>query len=444
MAYSHSNGKRLVVDPALFPALCTCGREHPRVNVLQYTGTDAYEALAQDAAQTLGRDSLLLLDDGNTHEAAGARIGSLLTERRVEHEVLTLARGIHATEALADEVRAAAQKHGLIVAVGAGTVNDLGKYAGAKLSLPYWSAPTAPSMNGFTSSIAAISVAGVKRTLPAPPPQNIYADPEVIRRAPARLIQAGYCDIMAKSVSDVDWQLDSLLFGGTYCALSTGIVARTEAGYADKPSDLRRGDAETVMGLFHGLLASGLAMSLAGSSAPASGGEHLISHFLDMREPFTGREPELHGLQVALGILISAACYTRLAVLKPERLGADPRPIYEAAARDTAPLWGDIAPEVLERFDLKREQLMSMPQRLQTNWPRVRDLCRRVRPAGHYLELFQQTGLEMSLESLRVPRDEFMRAALLARTIRERITVLDLAAQGSVLEEAAEEVAGML
>jgi glycerol-1-phosphate dehydrogenase [NAD(P)+] len=103
----------------------------------------------------------------------------------------------------------------MILAVGAGTINDLGKYAAGRQGRPYWVFPTAPSMNGYTSAIAAIKVEGVKRTLPAPPPRFIYIDPDIIGGAPLKLIQSGYCDILAKSVSDVDWQIESLLFSGS-------------------------------------------------------------------------------------------------------------------------------------------------------------------------------------------------------------------------------------
>ena len=78
-----------------------------------------------------------------------------------------------------------------------------------------WPTTTAPSMNGFTSAIAAIKIDGVKRTLPSPPPRYVYVAPDVVRQAPPALIQAGYCDVMAKSVSDVDWQVEYLLAATT-------------------------------------------------------------------------------------------------------------------------------------------------------------------------------------------------------------------------------------
>ena len=436
--------KQYVVDPKRFPSLCSCGKTHPRAETRYYSGWDAYEVLARDCAQAFGAGPLLLLDDENTRVAAGQKISSLLSGQGVEHDHLTLPGGAVASQEYLDEILRRGSACRLTLAVGAGSINDMAKYTSSLLERTYWCLPTAPSMNGFTSSIAAIKQAGIKRTLPAPPPQLIYADPGVIARAPLELIQAGYCDIMAKSVSDIDWQIDSMLYGGSYCTLSTRLVGLTEELYLNKPERLGRGDRDAAMGLFEGLLTSGLAMSLAGSSAPASGGEHLVSHFFDMREPVTGKKPQLHGLQVAMGIILSAACYQRLERLETDALLSDPAPIFQAAARGTGTLWGEAAPGVLERFELKRGQLARLDRLLPARWDEIRALCAQVMDPRYYLDLFRRTGLELSLEAFGISMDEFRRAALYARTIRERITVLDLAAQAGVLQPAAEDAVGLL
>jgi glycerol-1-phosphate dehydrogenase [NAD(P)+] len=188
---------------------------------------DAYVELARDCAEKYGNGSVLLPDDENTHVAAGAQVAELLEEHSLTFELVTLPGDMVATEKLAERLHDASAGHNMIIAVGAGTINDLGKYVSDKRGIPYWSAPTAPSMNGYTSSIVAIKVKGVKRTLPAHPPQLVYADPQVLTASPLRLRQAGFCDVLAKSVSDFDWQTESLLFNGSYCSLPSAIVSET-------------------------------------------------------------------------------------------------------------------------------------------------------------------------------------------------------------------------
>lgn len=444
MTHIQSCNKEYVVAPQKCRRLCTCGRQHPTVDVEHYTGDDALDVLGGDCRHMFPRGKILLLNDENTRAAVGEQVAIRLKEKGVRHAVLTLPGRVTATEERAEQVFKAAGGSDLIVAAGAGTINDLCKYAAGKRRIPYWAVPTAPSMNGYTSAIAAIKVAGVKRTLPARPPQFIYALPDVIRNAPLALRQAGYCDLMAKSVSDVDWQIESLLFSGTYCRLSCALVEDTESSFLNVPEKIRDGERRAVMALFNGLLVSGVAMSLAGSSAPASGGEHLFSHFLDMRETVTGRVPELHGLQVAAGIVLSAACYRQLAHLDAARLRPHAETAFQNDAVKLAAIWGNLADEVKSRFLEKREALLQLDQLLPRNWREIKALCRKVQNPRYYLNLMRRTDHAMTLASLDIDADEYLLDALTARTIRERITVLDIAAQANVLEKAAREAMDLM
>ena len=436
--------KSHVIDPKEVGRHCTCGRPHPSVNVKCYIGNNASNTAVIDLKDYFPDGSVLVLDDENTHKAAGKTIAGHLGEQGVKHALMTLPGNISATDKVAERVHRESRKHDLILAVGAGTINDLGKYAAGKQRRPYWAFPTAPSMNGFTSAIAAIKVDGVKRTLPSPPPQFIYVDPDIIARAPLKLMQSGYCDVMAKSVSDIDWQIESLLFSGSYCRLPSAIVTTAEKSYLDHPERLRRSDAHTAMELLRGLLVSGAAMSLAGSSAPASGGEHLVSHFLDMRETITGRVPELHGLQVAAGIVVSAACYRRLAQLDKSQLQCRAEKAYQADAQKIDAIWKPLSGEVGKRFALKRSALMTLDGLLPKMWEPVRSLCDCVRSPQYYVDQMRRTGFALTIGALSLDEEEFLLAATSARAIRERITVLDIAAQAGVLEAAAMDALDLL
>lgn len=440
----HSNKKYFVVEPEKYEQFCTCGNQHPPISVKMYSGEDAYSVLAEDCRKTVGSESVLLIDDENTHKAAGDKVVACLEENSVRHRSIKLPGDTSVTDHLAKRIYDESFGQALIIAVGAGTINDLGKYAACQRNIPFWAVPTAPSMNGYTSSIAAVKVEGVKRTLPAPPPRFIYVNPEVIRRAPLKLRQAGLCDVLAKSVSDIDWQIDCLLFNGTYCALPSAIVAESENSYMEHPEGIVQGHEKTILGLFKGLLIFGVTMSLAGSSAPASGGEHLISHFLDMRESITGRIPEFHGLQVGAGVILSALCYRKLALLEEKDLKNTAEHIFEADAGKIPSVWGDLAGEVEKRFSKKRDHLLAFDRLLPENWQTLRMLFSKVKKPQFFIDLIRRAGFEMTLESLNLSKDEFCLAALSARTIRERITVLDISAHTGVLEDATEETLELL
>ncbi|MCJ7498682.1 iron-containing alcohol dehydrogenase [bacterium] len=436
--------KRMLVSSKKCESLCNCGHKHEIPSIKVVSDKNAYDLLARDCVKTYAKESVLLLDDENTHLAAGALVSELLEKRSVVFKPVTLPGDPVATDKLADEIHDLSIGHSLIIAVGAGTINDLGKYVSDKRGIPYWSVPTAPSMNGYTSSIAAIKVKGVKRTLPALPPQFIYVDPRVIQDSPLKLRQAGFCDVLAKSVSDFDWRIESLLLDGAYCSLPSAIASEPESKYIDHPEKILRGDQEAVLGLFEGLLFSGVAMSLAGSSAPASGGEHLISHFLDMRESLTGVKPNLHGLQVGAGVVLSAVCYQKLASLEEKELKNSGKEIFEADARKIPSVWGSLASEVEKQFLKKRDRLMQFDSLLPANWTELKTLFGRIRTPDFFVDLIRRTGLEMTLPSLGISKDEFYLAATSARTIRDRITVLDISAHAGILEDAASETIEML
>ena len=423
---------------------CTCDSDHPAPQVTLYSGEDASQILAEDCRAIYGDLPVLLLFDPETCAVAGADLQHCLQSENVNLTTYQFDSNPVATAALVETVRTLNKGVALVISVGSGTVNDLGKYSSSEDHIDFWSLPTAPSMNGYTSGIAAIKVKGVKRTLPALPPKRIYAIPKVIQQAPLKLRQAGFCDVLAKVVSDIDWQCESLLFSGGYCGLPAAMMAEVEHSYSEHPEEIGRGDESAVMGLFDGLLISGVAMSLAGSSAPASGGEHLISHFWDMREPITGREPELHGLQVGVGIILSTACYQRLAQLKRDDLSQPAEQLFAETATRISEIWGPYADEVAKQFHNKRDALLQFDDLLPQKWDELQTLFRQVQPPEYFAKLFARTGAPFNLEAFRLSKDEFMLAALNSRAIRERITVLDLAAHAGVLEVATEDALQLL
>lgn len=439
-----ANQHPYIVDPKTGLAGCTCGGGHPAPQTTLYSGADACRVMAADCLENYGKQPVLLLCDPETYAVAGAELQAQLESAGINLTAIMLESEPVADDLTVEKISAAAMGKALIISVGSGTINDLGKFPASEEKIAFWCMPTAPSMNGYTSGIAAIKVKGVKRTLTATPPQRLYVLPQVIEAAPLKLRQAGFCDVLAKVVSDIDWQCESLLFSGSYCGLPAAMMAKVETSYSEHPDEIGSGAPAAIEGLFHGLLISGVAMSLAGSSAPASGGEHLMSHFWDMREPVTGREPELHGLQVGLGIILSAACYRQLAQLEADALKPVAEPLFAETAARIPTIWGKYAAEVTKQFENKRSALQQFDSLLPQRWKELRNLFIQVRPAEYFVDLFKRVGAPFSLDAFRLSREEFLLAALNARAIRERITVLDFAAHAGVLEPAAEETLFLL
>ena len=224
-----------------------------------------------------------------------------------------------------DELQAQLVGSTAVVAIGSGTINDIVKMAAHGANLPYATVATAPSMNGYTSAVAALLEKGVKTTRPCTPPIAVIADIDLLAQAPYRMIAAGLGDLLSKPVSQADWLLAHHLTGSPYSLQAAQLIDASATLLNDVPHHLPERQPEAVGHLMGSLLLSGLAMTLAGTSAPSSGGEHLISHYLDMTHYAFGSTNDLHGCQVGVATIATAALYERLLAFDPISIDLESR-----------------------------------------------------------------------------------------------------------------------
>jgi glycerol-1-phosphate dehydrogenase [NAD(P)+] len=187
-----------------------------------------------------------------------------------------------------------------VIGFGGGKSIDIAKYASWKLSVPLVSAPTSPSHDGIASPFTSLKGSERPYSVRTQTPLAVVADIDIIASAPLRLIRAGAGDLVGKLTAVRDWKLAHKLKGeyyGEYAAKLALLSAKHVMEYA---GSIGRGSKEAVRVLVEGLISSGVAMCIAGSTRPASGSEHLFSHALDLIVP--GRA--LHGEQVALGTVM--------------------------------------------------------------------------------------------------------------------------------------------
>lgn len=196
-----------------------------------------------------------------------------------------------------------------VVAVGGGRCLDAAKYAAAGLAMPVVAVPTQLSHDGICSPVAVLpNHSGVSESLPAVFPSAVFFSLPTIRRAPARSARAGLGDLLSNPFALRDWELaatrgaDEIDERAWHLSLES---AQLVEPWVDGLADADAADPRFLTLLAHALANSGLAMMCAGSSRPASGAEHKISHALDLR--FGGRA--LHGEQVAFACLISATLH---------------------------------------------------------------------------------------------------------------------------------------
>ncbi|RUM47792.1 MAG: NAD(P)-dependent glycerol-1-phosphate dehydrogenase [Hyperthermus sp.] len=273
------------------------GIELPRRIVI---GEDALEEL-QDIIKLVraGSDGLVLVVTGpNVWARYGGRFMDVVEGVGVVKVVEVSEASIAVAERVADGVRG--RDVSVIVGFGGGKSIDVAKYVGHVLSKPVVSVPTSPSHDGISSPFVSLKGSDKPYSIKASAPAALVADVNVLSSAPLRLIRAGAGDLIAKLTAVRDWKLAHKLKGeyyGEYAAKLALLSAKHVIEYA---SEIGRGSKAGVRVLVEGLISSGVAMCIAGSTRPASGSEHLFSHALDMLVPGAA----LHGEQVALGTVM--------------------------------------------------------------------------------------------------------------------------------------------
>jgi len=326
------------------------------------------------------------------------------------------------------------------VAIGAGTLCDLAKYAGDKHRKPVLLYATAASMNGYTSAIVALKIRGLKRTMPCAPAIGVFADPEVIATAPQRMTAAGVGDFLSKASSSADWRASNILRDEYYCPRPREFSDDIQTRIIETAPRVGYADPEAIGVVLEGLLLTGLGMVIAGSSAPASGGEHLISHYLDMKHALYGTPNDLHGAQVGVGTVYALRLWEKVLELDPQALDVDAliarQPTDEQVRIWVEDDWGPVAPEVLAQWRekaLDAEGLRAELGRFRDRYWQMRELLSQdLLSSDVAAKAIKQAGGPVRPEELDAPIDECRKAELFARFLRNRFTILDLAAEVGV------------
>lgn len=183
----------------------------------------------------------------------------------------------------------------IIVGLGGGKVIDAAKYAAYLRKLPFLSVPTSSSSDGFSSASASLTVNGRRASVPARMAYGIIADTDVIKSAPEKFLYSGIGDMVSKITALYDWAYEAEKGCSEINDFAVMIAKKAVNSFVRTPFQDIHEDL-FLRELLDSLAMSGVANEIAGSSAPTSGSEHLISHALDkMLE-----QPQLHGIQVGI------------------------------------------------------------------------------------------------------------------------------------------------
>ena len=228
----------------------------------------------------------------------------------------------------------------MVIGIGSGVINDIGKLISKLTKTPYIIVATAPSMDGYASATSSMDVDGLKTSVPSRCANVIVGDLDVLREAPVQMLISGLGDMLAKYVSICEWRISNLITGEYYCPTVAEYIRKALKKCVDHAEGLLNREEEAVRAVFEGLIIGGVAMNYAGLSRPASGVEHYFSHVWDMRALEFGMPASTHGIQCALGTLYALRIYEQVKKYTPDvalaeqKVSAFDHPSYNQFLKD--------------------------------------------------------------------------------------------------------------
>lgn len=375
---------------------------------------------------------LAVVFDDDTGDALGSRVASALSTSSTVQRI-SLGRRPHAdSDTLRGLMKQIDSRTDGVIAVGSGTVNDLCKLAALAIDRPQVVFATAPSMNGFSSISASIVENGVKRSIRARAPIGVFCDLTVCAAAPPPLIRAGLGDSLCRPTAQRDWYLQHQILNRPYRDAPFALLAADERVLFQEPRALLAGDLTAMRALVRTLVLSGLGTTLCDGSYPASQGEHLLAHYLEMTS--TGHDaPSLHGEQIGVTTLVMARLQQRILLRdKPPRVAPTRLTEAELVARWGAEVgatcWSMVASK---RLDPQGADIAT--QRLAANWDVLRSKLLGLGPDPESLgATLRAAGAATTPDEVGWSKSRIDDALRFAREIRDRFTFLDLAADGSI------------
>lgn len=412
--------------------VCACGKPHP-VSLCALVMESGALSKVPEVIWSLGDYCrLVMICDDNTYAAAGKAVEAYCTplwsgEGKSFQTIClqTPDRGLHATETVVSEVMTSITDCDLLLAVGSGTVHDITRYVATELKLDFVSIPTAASVDGFLSSIAAMTWHGVKRSFSAKPPVALISDSDVLAAAPYALTASGVGDLLGKYTALFDWRVSHMVTGEYICEQ---VVSLEEAALSEVLScanAVAARDPKAVETVMYGLVLSGLAMQMVGNSRPASGSEHHVSHLIEM-DMITRDNPALHGEKVGVAAALVAEKYHEILSLDPAVLDAY---AYKGLPLDRIQaVFGDCADEMLTAENTPDPLAHVDASKLIALWSDLKALADRTLPKGDELRrLLTAMGAKATLSDIDLSDDLWNTLWDMSPYVRCRLTFMRLA-----------------
>ena len=375
---------------------CSCGRKHS----FDIKCVEIYSGLTAQAGKILERENfpkkILLVADRNTYRVSEGLEDSLIasgfTIKKLIYNNLRVA-------SLSEISEITALSHDIdgIISVGTGSLNDICRVASYNCKKKFCIFATAPSMDGFASNSAPIISGKFKESIYVAPPSIILADTKILAKSPVELKASGFGDMVAKINANFEWNVVRIISGEHYCEKIAELALESVRRLISMADRVSENDEESAGAVMEALVMSGLAMSLENTSRPASGAEHILSHYWECYKLARNIPQEFHGKKVGVATVIMNKIFRNIV----ERN-------ITVKERPENPDWDEILSMLPEEThqDIKRLNFPSVieeviPGKLEECWQEIRELANKILlTQDELLRLMHAAGAPTDIEDI--------------------------------------------
>lgn len=294
-------------------ALCECGKKHYALLNKAIIGKNVLNSIL-DVVKSYNAKSAFLLFDLNTYKVCGERVKSILEKGGVvvNYYLFETSAPIAPDERAVGDAVMHYTPSDIIITVGSGVLNDIGKIVAKTADKPYCVVATAPSMDGYASGTSSMELHGHKTTVKSKCPDVVIGDSEILKNAPQDMLCSGVGDIIAKYVSICEWKISNIINGEYYCDKIADMMKEAVSEVVNCAPKLMQREEKAVESVMKALVLAGMAMNYAEITRPASGIEHYFSHIWDMRGLAFGEKVYFHGIQCGVATVETLKYYEYL------------------------------------------------------------------------------------------------------------------------------------
>ena len=430
-------------------SFCNCGRTHDVAIDDVVVGNGVIQRLPEFVAK-YNAHKIFILADQNTYKAAGEQVEAVLKNCGIAFSTYVFSNTALEPD---EEAVGSAFMHfdnscDLIIGVGSGVINDIGKILSNVSRRKYIIVCTAPSMDGYASATSSMSMDGLKVSLNSRCADVIIGDIDILKQAPEHMLKSGLGDMLAKYISIAEWRIGNLITGEYYCERVAQLIRDALKKCVDNAEGLLKRKDSAVQAVFEGLVIGGVAMAYAGVSRPASGVEHYFSHVWDMRGLEFGTQVDLHGIQCAMATMKAVELYEIIKSTVPDKEKAEAAVLafdYDAWSDQLRSFLAKSGETMIAKeLEEHKYDKISHPARFQKiidHWNEIQCILQEELPSVEELRRIMDTiGISCDLNTIGVDAECAKLTFKATKDIRDKYVLSRLAWDLGILDELAEAI----